>query len=129
MNIMTQAKCGEEGLHYWLCDFQSRFNANARAAKLAAGWERRLLVDAVDLPEKYTLTVTDAKISQIREGAADANEDERLVTMVADKGTLIEIFSGEYNPSAALIDGQLEVYSDSRDKVKLEALAMVIWGV
>jgi putative sterol carrier protein len=129
MNIMTQSGPGESGLHYWLCDFQSRFNTNARAAKLAAGWDRQLLVDAVDLAEKYTLTVTDAKISEIREGAIDPGEDERLVTMVADKDTLIEIFSGEYNPSAALIDGQLEVYSDSRDKVKLEALAMVIWGV
>jgi hypothetical protein len=129
MGTMTQATAGSEGLHYWLCDFQSRFNSNARAAKLAAGWDRQLLIEAVDLPEKYTLTVAEARISEIREGGTDPEADERLVTMIADEGTLIEIFSGEYNPSAALIDGQLEVYSDSRDKVKLEALAMVIWGV
>lgn len=129
MSTVMQATAGGEGLPYWLGDFQTRFNTNARAAKLAAGWDRRLLVDAVDLPEKYTLTVTGARISEIREGEVDRDEDERLVTMVADEATLIEIFSGEYNPSTALIDGQLEVYSDSRDKVKLEALAMVIWGV
>ena len=28
-----------------------------------------------------------------------------------------------------LLDGVLEVYSDSRDKVKLEALALIIWGL
>lgn len=117
------------GLEYWLKDFQARFNANGRAIKLATGWDRQLFIDATDTGAQYTLTVEGARLSTIRAGAVDPHEDERLVTMSAEEGTLVDIFRGEYNPSTALIDGQLEVYSDSRDKVKLEALALVIWGI
>lgn len=128
MSTRAQAPAGER-LAYWLRDFQSRFNANPRAAKLAAGWDRHLLVDPTDGGARYTLDVTDARVSDVREGDCGTAGDERLITMSAEEDTLIDIFSGGYNPSTALIDGQLEVYSDSRDKVKLEALAMVIWGL
>lgn len=115
-------------LDHWLEDFRDRFNANPRAAKLTAGWDRQLLVDATDSARAIVLTVAGARITDIRDGPP-AREEATLVTMSAEQATLIEIFAGRYNPSAALIDGQLEVYSDARDKVKLEALAMVIWGV
>ncbi len=129
MQTTTAQAVGEEGLLHWLQDFQTRFNSNARAAKLATGWDRQLLVDATDAGFQYTLTVADARLADIREGGVNPEEDEKLVTMSAEEATLIRIFSGDYNPSTALIDGQLEVYSDARDKVKLEALAMVIWGI
>jgi putative sterol carrier protein len=117
------------GLSDWLRDFQSRFNANLRAAKLASGWDRRLLVEATDTGARHVLTVTGARLTDISDGGEAPADDGRLVTMIADEATLVDIFSGEYNPSSALIDGQLEVFSDSRDKVKLEALALVIWGL
>ena len=119
----------EHSLLYWLEDFQPRFNANPRAAKLTAGWDRLLLVDATDSGARYVLTVAGAVLVEVREGGVAAGDDDGLVTMSADETTLIAIFSGVTNPSTALIDGQLEVYSDSRDKVKLEALALVIWGL
>lgn len=129
MSTTTAEAIGDEGLLHWLQDFQQRFNSNPRAAKLTTGWDRQLLVDATDSGVKYTLTVADAGLRQIREGGVDPEQDEKLVTMSAEEATLVRIFSGDYNPSTALIDGQLEVYSDARDKVKLEALAMVIWGI
>jgi len=39
------------------------------------------------------------------------------------------VFSGDYNPAHALIDGELAVFSNEKDKVKLEAITMVIWGM
>jgi len=54
-------------------------------------------------------------------------EAEGLVHLQAEEDVLNEIFSGKYNPATALVDGALAVYSADRDKVKLEALAMVIW--
>jgi len=119
----------DHSLIYWLQDFQARFNANPRAAKLTAGWDRQLLLEPTDTETRYLLTVAGARLTDIREGGIAPGTDERLVTMSAEEATLIEIFSGVTNPSTALIDGQLEVYSDSRDKVKLEALALVIWGL
>lgn len=119
----------DRSLAYWLYDFQARFNDNPRVAKLTAGWDRRLVVEPTDGGPTHTLTVADARLIDVREGGIEPGGDERLVTMSADERTLIEIFSGMTNPSTALIDGQLEVYSDPRDKVKLEALALVIWGL
>ena len=88
-----------------------------------------MLLEPTDTDARYLLTVAGARLTDIREGGIAPGTDERLVTMSAEEATLIEIFSGVTNPSTALIDGQLEVYSDSRDKVKLEALALVIWGL
>jgi hypothetical protein len=119
-------------LDHWLADFRDRFNGNARAAKLTAGWERKLLVDATDTGRVAVLTVSGARVTEIGESsneASDTGDETAVVTMRAGEDTLIEIFAGRYNPSSALIDGQLEVYSDARDKVKLEALALVIWGL
>ena len=117
-----------ETLDHWLGDFRDRFNANGRAAKLTAGWNRRLLVDATDTARSVVLTVTGTRVTDIRDGT-EGTGDTPFVTLSGEERTLIEIFAGRYNPSSAVIDGQLEVYSDARDKVKLEALAMVIWGL
>jgi hypothetical protein len=110
-----------------LDDFQQRFNTNPRVKKLVAGWNRLVLLDAVDTGSSYGLVI-DAEVLQevkaIREEDAD---DEGLVHLQAEEVVLKEIFSGKYNPATALTDGALAVFSKERDKVKLEALAMVIW--
>ena len=116
-------------LRGWLDDFQSRFNSNSRAGKLAKGWDRQILLEAADSAKRYTMLVRDAQLGMIVEGGPSAGNADRLVTLRANEDILTNIFSGNYNPSTALLDGVLEVYSDSRDKVKLEALAMVIWGL
>jgi hypothetical protein len=115
-------------LGYWLTDFQTRFNTNARALKLTKGWDRDILLEALDSGKRYTMVVRESKLKDIFPTAPQNTPDETLVTLRANEDILTQIFSGNYNPSTALIDGVLEVYSDSRDKVKLEALAMVIWG-
>ena len=122
------ADAAEADLRHWLGDFQSRFNDNARARKLSTGWDRQIFVEPSDREAAYTLAITGAAVAEIREGGPNL-PDDRLVTMRASDDVLRDIFSGHYNPSNALLDGLLEVYSDTRDKVKLEALAMVVWGM
>lgn len=116
-------------LRGWLDDFQARFNGNNRVSKLAKGWDRQILLETADSAKRYTMLVRDAQLNTIVDGGPPAGNDDRLVTLRANEDILADIFSGNYNPSTALLDGVLEVYSDSRDKVKLEALAMVIWGL
>ncbi len=115
-------------LRYWLGDFQTRFNGNNRAVKLTKGWDRDILLEALDSGKRYTMMVRESKLTDIL-ASEPQSKDETLVTLRANEDILTQIFSGNYNPSTALIDGVLEVYSDGRDKVKLEALAMVIWGI
>ena len=109
-------------------DFQQRFNTNGRVRKLVKNWDRQVLVEATDTGAVYTMYVEDAEMRRIEEGRSEG-DDEYLVHLQASNETLMEIFSGNYNPSTALLDGMLSVFSNERDKVKLEACAMVIWGL
>lgn len=112
-------------------DFRERFHSNRRAQKLVKKWNRTILLEATDTGELYTLVVADQAIAAIERGrGAGADEDdEYLVHLQTEESVLMDVFSGRYNPSTALLDGMLSVFSNERDKVKLEALAMVLWGL
>jgi hypothetical protein len=107
--------------------FQSTFNDNARVKKLIKNWERSIIVEATDTNVTMTMIISDLVMTEVREGA-HANEDNPI-HLQASQETLIRIFSGDYNPAHALIDGELAVFSSEKDKVKLEAITMVIWGM
>jgi hypothetical protein len=110
-----------------LQDFKDRFNNNPRAQKLVKDWDRIVLLDATDTGSKFGLVVQEQALTEIRPMPDFDEEAEGLVHLQAEEDVLNEIFSGKYNPATALVDGALAVYSADRDKVKLEALAMVIW--
>jgi hypothetical protein len=112
-----------------LDDFQRRFNENRRAVKLATGWDRQILLEPTDSSERYAMLIRGAALQSITDDPPADTKDDRIVRLCGTGETLTAIFMGAYNPSTALLDGMLEVYSDTRDKVKLEALAMVIWGL
>ena len=107
--------------------FQNTFNENARVKKLIKNWERSIIVEATDTEATLTMVIADLVMTEVRDGA-HANEDNPI-HLQASQDTLIRIFSGDYNPAHALIDGELAVFSSEKDKVKLEAITMVIWGI
>jgi hypothetical protein len=117
------------GLRACLEEFRTRFHANERARKLVKQWTRQVQVEATDTGEMYTMLVADQQIHTIVDGAAPEGSDSYLVHVQGATDTLERVFSGRYNPSRALLDGMLSVFSNDRDKVKLEALALVIWGL
>jgi hypothetical protein len=112
-----------------LQDFQNRFNNDQRVKKLIKGWNRYLKVDGTDTGEIYTLTIQDLAVNKIETGCPVSDDDEGLISLQAAQEALVRIFTGKYNPAHALIDGALAVFSGERDKVKLEAIAMIIWGM
>lgn len=112
-----------------LQDFQNRFNNDTRVKKLIKGWNRFLKVEGTDSGEIFTSTIQDLAITKIEPGSAVADDDENLISLQASQEVLVRIFTGKYNPAHALIDGALAVFSGERDKVKLEAIAMIIWGL
>ena len=115
------------GLHGVLTDFKERFNNNPRAKKIATGWDRLVLLDSTNTGQKYGLVVRNAVLTEVRT-IEDFDEDaDDLVRLQGEENILVNVFSGTYNPATALTDGNLAVFSSDRDKVKLEALAMVIW--
>lgn len=106
--------------------FQGEFNGNARVQKLIKGWQREILVETTDTSERFTMVIVDLTLREVVPGSTGS---EPQVSLQATDETMQEIFYGRYNPAHALIDGTLAVFSDERDKVKLEAIAMVIWGM
>lgn len=112
-----------------LADFQRRFNESPRVGKLIKKWDRKVFVEATDTDSSYTMYVEAQEMRDVLPGPPPDMDDPFLVHLQATEATLVEIFSGRYNPSTALLDGVLSVFSNERDKVKLEAIAMVIWAL
>lgn len=110
-----------------LYNFQQLFNLNPRAKKLVKHWDRLIFLSATDTGSKWGLLVKDDEMVEVRKMAVAAEDSDGVVHLEADEAVLKDIFSGTYNPATALMDGALAVFSPERDKVKLEALAMVIW--
>lgn len=106
--------------------FRDKFNDSARVKKLIKGWNRDILIEATDSGDQYTLVVADLAVAGVEPGRLP---EDPLIHLQALDETLQRIFYGRYNPAHALIDGNLAVFSDERDKVKLEAIAMVLWGL
>jgi len=108
--------------------FQNTFNANESVKKLVRGWDRSIVVEATDTESVLTMIVHDLSIKAIKVGS-DGEDFDSVIHLQASEENLIRIFSGDYNPANALIDGELAVFSSEKDKVKLEAISMVIWGM
>jgi putative sterol carrier protein len=107
--------------------FKHQFNSNEKAKKLVRNWNRLILLCAKDTGSKFGLLVKNDEMVDVRPARDADNAADDLVHLEADESVLKDIFSGKYNPASALLDGALAVFSADRDKVKLEALAMVIW--
>jgi hypothetical protein len=123
MGITNYATLGD-----CLHDFRSTFNANEHVKKLVKGWDRSIVVEATDTESVFTMIVCDLLVTDVRTGA-HSEDDNDLIHLQASQDNLIRIFSGDYNPANALIDGDLAVFSSEKDKVKLEAISIVIWGM
>jgi putative sterol carrier protein len=118
-NFATLSEC----LHH----FQSTFNDNSRVKKLIKNWERSIIVEATDTNATLTMVISDLIMTDVKEGAHP--DEDNPIHLQAAQDVLIRVFSGDYNPAHALIDGELAVFSSEKDKVKLEAITMVIWGM
>lgn len=112
-----------------LGDFQTTFNRNDRVHKLVTNWNRHIVIEATDTGETLTVRICGQRIEELLAGAHPDEDEELTVYLQAQEATLIRIFSGAYNPSNALVDGELAIFSSEKDKVKLEAIAVVIWGM
>ena len=107
-------------------NFKERFNANSLVKKLIKKWDRSIMLESIDTGSNYSMIIEGQELNAIKEGFVEWDPPVRLQ---AEEVILCQIFSGQYNPATALIDGVLAVFSEERDKVKLEAIAMIVWGL
>ena len=105
--------------------FSKRVNGHDRLHKLIRTWNRTLLIESLDAPEKHVLVVDGGKVALL---GADALGGEPDVFVQGDAAVLVDVFSGTRNPAAAVLDGEMVVLGSDTDQLKLDAIAFVLWG-
>lgn len=106
--------------------FQQRANANVAVRRIAASWSQRLVVECRDSGVAYELDVRDGQLSDVRPRASQDDESGLLIR--GEERLLSQVFAGTVHPIRAYNDGDLEVYGEQRDQVKLDAISLAIWG-
>ena len=110
-----------------LGNFQQKANNNQRVKSIIINWKPRFFIEAQDTHLCYQLDIQDGQIATIKPADPDDNDDSIL--LVCGKQQVLEsIFSGQLNPLSAYSSGQLEVYGEEADKVKLDAVSLIHWG-
>jgi hypothetical protein len=95
-------------------------------ASLLAGWEPVIVLETQDADQVVSLTVQAGRIVEVTSGARDA---EHKIFVQAEEEVLRQVFSGLLNPARAHLDGTLAVFGTERDKVKLDAISLILWGI
>ena len=116
----------ELGLENCLNDFAASVNEHPRLDSLLKGWEPVILIEETSTPEEFSFDVKDRKIAAVRRGHVEATHS---VLIRGDRDTLVKVFSGSLNPAQAHLEGDLEVFGEQRDQVKLDAISLILWGM
>lgn len=109
-----------------LTDFRLRVNDNPRIKRLLKKWEPMILVESTDSDEAFSMLLRQEAIAEIRDGLG---ESDHMIHLRASGEILRGIFSGRRNPARAYVDGELEVFGSDKDRVKLDAISLVLWGL
>ena len=110
--------------------FKHKANAHTRIANLIKGWEPTIEVESTQPPSTRFIAVRAGRIESI---ATHCPPDGPLkpghrVHLRGTDAVLTDVFQGRCNPARAFLDGQLEIFADDKDHVKLDAISLVLWG-
>jgi hypothetical protein len=108
-----------------LSRFQEQVNQHARLRTLLRGWDKQVQIEASDTGQSYRLAFEDARLVAVTERAEGVASD---IILRADAGTLHAMFDGTQNPATLFLNGELQVFATDKDQVKLDAIALVLWG-
>lgn len=107
-------------------DFQSKVNAHDRIKRILDNWAPNIFIEPRGADESYTLICADKQITDIKDGRVEA---DHFVHLAAEPAVILQVFSGQLNPSEAVLDGVLSVFASDKDQVKLDAITLVLWGI
>lgn len=108
-----------------LLQFRDKVNADTRLRTTLKGWEPVIIVEATESGWKQYVVVRDCQIAEIR---ADGAQNTHIVHLLAEEGVLNAVFSGSLNPTEAFLNGDLQIFADDKDQVKLDVISLMLWG-
>lgn len=109
-----------------LLRFQRNVNDHPQMRKVLNDWDRDILVEASDAPERYLLLVRDRRMDEVTTGDPSGID---IISIKAPLETLMEIFCGFLSPAQAHDEGVLQVFASERDQVKLDTISLLLWGL
>jgi hypothetical protein len=113
-----------QSLRSCLEDFREKVNQHPRLRTLLKGWERVVTVEGSDTGSQLSMPFTDSRITSVVEGEPPPGTGIRVRAL---EQLLIQVFSGALNPATAFLNGELQVFADDRDQIKLDAITLVLW--
>jgi putative sterol carrier protein len=111
-------------LDHVLRDFGTRVNDHQRLRSLLDGWDRVVAINATDTGRTFTVTFRGSRVTSLE---ASETDDDADLTICAPEQTLLQVFSGDRNPTGLFLEGVLQVFASDRDQVKLDAITLVLW--
>jgi hypothetical protein len=108
-----------------LAHFKDKANTHPRIASLIKGWEPIIVVEGMDSGNKHYIPVRACRIEAVEDHYP---EGKHMVYLRGKDDVLAAVFDGRTNPASAFLDGQLEIFADDKDHVKLDAISLVLWG-
>lgn len=111
-----------------LDNFKHQVNGNAQIQRIVKGWNTDVALEERDTAVCWRLRVNEGVIGDIDRGAPATYEDCPM-RIVGDAATIRAVFEGRINGIRANNDGLIEIYGPMGDQVKLDAIALILWGI
>ena len=108
-----------------LLQFHDKVNADSRLQSILRGWEPVIVVEVLGTGWKRYLVVRDCRIAEIR---SNDEESPHVVHLLAEEDVLNAVFDGGLNPTEAFLNGDLQIFANDKDQVKLDAISLMLWG-
>ena len=106
--------------------FGQKISDNKDVLMLLKNWSPNIIIESYDSKKIFTLKIGDQGIENI---ALKEELCDHEIRLLANETILLLIFSGKMNPAEAVFNGELEIYGDVKDQIKLDAITLLIWGV
>src|SRR5690606_2029316 len=107
-------------------EFVTNVNSNNMVKRLIEGWQPNIVIESDNTAHAYTLLVRKNEVVDILHCHQDGSH---VVHIQADHEVLAEVFSGRRNAANAFLDSDLNIFSSEKDQVKLDAIALLVWGM
>ena len=113
-------------LQQMLGDFAGRANAHPTLRTTLQGWSPDFFIQSSDSGECFQIHVHGGGIDSVLPTNTEPGDEALLLRGGSD--VLQAVFSGGLSPLGAYTDGRLEVYGKPKDQIKLDVIALVLWG-
>lgn len=108
-------------------NFRTQVNGNAHIQRIVKGWNTTVAIEESDGMGQYQLHISDGRIEEIR--TEHGFYDEAGIKIIGDGAIMRGVFDGRLNGIRANNEGLIAIYGAMGDQVKLDAIALILWGI